>query len=213
MGADALEMDVRQTSDGTVVVIHDATVDRTTDGSGKVADMTLEQLRELDAGHGERLSTLDEVFASVSDVPIIIEVKEARAASVTRDILLTHNAVSRVVVGSFDGKILDPLRRAGVKCCADRFQTGVTWALARLGFRSPVRAELFSIPPREGRLTVVDRRFVRAASKVGKPVHVWTVDTESEARSLWEVGVNGIITNRPEAILGVRKEMLRVEDL
>jgi len=102
LGADALEFDVRLSSDGIPVVIHDPTVDRTTNGKGAVRDLTARELSRLDAGLGEGVPTVADVLEVISDVPLIIEVKEVPAAIPLVGILKRHEAFGRVLVGSFE---------------------------------------------------------------------------------------------------------------
>ncbi|WP_394296993.1 glycerophosphodiester phosphodiesterase family protein [Palaeococcus ferrophilus] len=106
-GADGVELDVWLTRDGEVVVIHDETVDRTSNGSGKVKEMTLDELKSLDFGNGERIPTLEEVFEALPEDAIInVELKDADAAEKAADIIKSHNP-SRVIVSSF---LIDALR-------------------------------------------------------------------------------------------------------
>lgn len=195
-GADALEFDVRVSADGTPVVIHDATVDRTTDGTGPVASLTVRALGELNAGHGEPVPLLADVLARYPDHPLIVEIKETRAAEPALAVL--HGSRDRVLVGSFMHEALAPFRRAGFAVAASRRQAATFWAVARTGLAAPRGAlAAFTVPEYHGRLRVVDRRFVRAARRRGLPVHVWTVDEPGDARRLWVLGVSGIITNFP----------------
>ncbi len=197
-GADALEFDVRATADGAPVVIHDATVDRTTDGTGVVATLTARALGELDAGHGERVPLLSDVLARYPDLPFIVEIKETRAADSALTVLERHGARGRVLVGSFVHEVLAPFRRAGFAVAASRRQAAVFWAVARFGLAAPRGALAgFTVPEHHGALRVVDGRFMRAAYRRGLPVHVWTVDEPDDARRLRALGVSGIITNFP----------------
>jgi len=106
-GADGIELDVWMSRDGEIVVIHDGTVDRTSNGSGKVKEMTLEELRELDFGNGERIPTLEEVFDAVPENAVVnVEIKDVDAVKRTAEII-GNNDPSRVVVSSF---LIDALR-------------------------------------------------------------------------------------------------------
>ncbi len=197
-GADALEFDVRLTADGVAVVIHDPTVDRTTNGSGPVGQLQLAELTCLDAGSGERVPTVSEVLESFPDTPLIIEVKEARASAELARVLLRQGASGRVLVGSFDHRALRPFGAPTFGRAASRIETALFWAGSRINAGlAGARYSAFTVPERHGNLTVVDRRFVRAAGRRGKPVHVWTVDRISEAERLRTIGVAGLITNFP----------------
>lgn len=197
-GADALELDVRLTTEGVLVVIHDATVDRTTDGSGEVRAHTLAELQSLDAGRGERVPTLAKVLERYSDTPFIVEIKEVAAARPAAALLTRYAAARRVVIGSFLHGALRPFGRPAFHRSASRRETAVFWAASRLGRAlTGTGFQAFAVPERHRRITVVDRGFVAAASRRGKPVHVWTVDQPEDARRLRSLGVAGIITNYP----------------
>lgn len=198
-GAEALEFDVRVTADRVPVVIHDATLDRTTNGTGAVALAPLDRLRELDAGRGERVPLLAEVLEAFPETPCIVEIKEAQAALPTRAVLERFDAASRVLVGSFQREALHPFRQPPWHRAATRGETALAWALSRMG-ASPIRRsyEAFTIPESYRRLHLADARFVRAARRSGALVHVWTVDDVQRASRLVALGVSGIITNWPD---------------
>ncbi|MDH3456012.1 MAG: glycerophosphodiester phosphodiesterase family protein [Gemmatimonadota bacterium] len=197
-GVDALELDVRVTADGVPVVIHDPTVDRTTDGSGAVRSLVLDQLRQLDAGCGERIPTLDEVLGRYPTTPMILEIKEVEVAADAIDVLRRHSATPRILVGSFEHRALAPFTAAGFHRSASRRETVLCWAAARLRLTFPgFKFEAFTVPEQQGALTVVDAAFLNVARQAGRPVHVWTVDDPARARRLRAAGVSGIITNQP----------------
>jgi glycerophosphoryl diester phosphodiesterase len=198
MGADALEFDVRLSRDGVAVLMHDASVDRTTNGRGLVADRDLKDLQCLDAGRGEPVPTLDGVLEEFRRVPLIVEVKEARAAAAVVTALQRHAASGRVLVGSFVARALVPFGVRDFHRSASRRETARAWLASRvgIGMAGPYRA--FTVPERHGRRTIVDARFVAAAERRGRPVHVWTVDDPHQACRLRALGVCGIITNVPD---------------
>ena len=197
-GADALEFDVRATADGVPVVIHDATVDRTTNGRGPVAAFSLADIRRLYAGAGELVPTLDEVLARFSQTPLLIEIKEPRATTAVVELIRRHGAESAVLLGSFHLAALRPARRARLATIASRLETGAAWGASRLwlpGWPGAYRA--FSVPERDGMVHVVDPRFLRLAARLGKPVHVWTVNDPADAARLWKLGACGMVTDYP----------------
>jgi glycerophosphoryl diester phosphodiesterase len=214
-GAHALELDVRATADGEAVVIHDATLDRTTDLSGLVRERRLAELRRADAGarfaperdgpwraSGVRVPTLAEVLAAFPDVSILIEVKEPAVAEPARRAILEAGAASRVVLASADHAALERFREPP-------FLRGASGAdIARLYFPTmlgvppaSLDAVAYSVPLRWRGLTIPTRRVVAAARRAGRPVHVWTVDDPFTAVDLWRRGVAGIVTNRPGRIV------------
>ena len=201
-GADALELDVRVSSDGVIVVMHDSSVEQTTNGAGDVAGMTLDRLRSLDAGHGERVPTLEEVLERYPDLPLIVEIKVAQAALGVGSLLDRLGARHRVLCGAFAHASLKPLRGRGVHLTSSRRETAYFWVASRFGIAvSGAGYEAFTVPERDGAVTVVDPRFVKAARRAGKPVHVWTVNTADDARRLRRIGASGIITNFPDRIV------------
>lgn len=196
-GADALELDVRLARDGAVVVIHDAALDRTTDGAGPVRDRTLAELRALDAGGGQTVPTLDEVMERFPDTPLILELKESAVAGAAQRCLARHGATARVLVGSFEPGALRAFGKPSSHRAASRRETALAWALSRWGLPLPGSFEAFTVPEHHGSLRLVDRRFVAAARRGDRPVHVWTVNDVEQARRLRAAGVNGIITDYP----------------
>lgn len=203
-GADAIELDVRLAGDGLPVVIHDATVDRTTDGGGLVAEMPARVLEGLDAGRGEPVPTLERVLETFPSVPFIVELKDPDSAHAVTGLLGRLEAGGRVMVGSFHAEALRRIP-GWIARSASRGQVAACWAVSRLRWSWwSGRYQAFTVPERRGRLRIVDRRFVRLAHRMGKPVHVWTVDAPDAASRLWASGVCGIITNRPAVIREAR---------
>ncbi len=222
LGVDALELDVRLTRDGTPVVIHDATVNRTTDGRGAVASLSSAELRELDAGYGftndggesypwrgrgHVVPTLDEVLDRYRDLPLLIEVKEVQAVAPIRAALIRHDAAERVVLASELHAAVAPFR--------GEFLTGASGAdtaqlLRAMLFGRETAAlpyECLSLPRWYRGLPLPLGRIARVARTLGVATHVWTVDTPSLGRTLWSRGVNGIVTNDPGRLLPLRREL------
>ena len=198
LGADALEFDVRLSSDGIPVVIHDSTVDRTTNGQGAVKDMTARDLAKLDAGAGQSVSSVESVLEAFAEAPLIIEVKEVPAALPLAGVIRRHGASSRVLVGSFLHAALGCFDQLDVSRCASQRESVTFWIGSRLRLAVGTRAyEALSVPVRHRGFQVADESFVRAATRKGIPVHVWTVDDRSEAQRLRALGIAGIITNWP----------------
>jgi glycerophosphoryl diester phosphodiesterase len=209
LGADGVEFDVHLSADGVPVVIHDFTVDGTTDGSGRVADMTLAALKQLDAGFhfdpafaGERIPTLEEVLETVgSKLLLNIELKttslvdngleSAVVAQVKR-----HNLGDSVLCSSFN-----PLSLRRVKRTAPQIPVGLLYSPdLPLPLR---RAWLTPIVPHEARHpkhTMVDARYMTWARRRGYQVNTWTVDDPDEMRRLIGLGVDSIITDVPDVL-------------
>lgn len=216
-GADAIELDVHCCGSGDVVVIHDATVDRTTDGCGAVGEMTLADLRSLDAGcrfapgrgarsgGTARIPTLSEVFEEFPDTAIIIELKTRAASAATLALIERHGAKDRCIVDSFYADALEIFRGSGVARGPSR--AGVARLIARssLGIPPRVDFDLVCIPRRYRGLPLPVARIARVLRSENKPTHIWTVNDPAEAAELWRLGVSGIITDDVPAIVSVRE--------
>lgn len=202
--ADLVETDVRVSSDGRLVLMHDATVDRTTDGTGAVAGLTLAQLRALDAGSwfspvfaGERVPTLEEmVTATLPFATPLIEHKAGTAAQIV-DELRRLDAVSRVVVQSFDWAFL-----------AAAHALEPTLRLGALGSGNFTAAQLTNIINSGATIVAWEKAsvtpaMVAAVHQAGLALYVWTVDSPAEIRRFTEMGVEGIISNDPAAVRGL----------
>jgi glycerophosphoryl diester phosphodiesterase len=219
-GAEAFELDVHATADGAPVVIHDPTLERTTDLAGLVAACPLARLREADAGarfttdggrtfpwrgRGVRVPPLAEVLGEFPALPLLIEVKDPRAQHAVARVLLEAGAAGRCVVASDQHEALaafegPPFLRGASKRDILRLWLGslVGLALGAPGCRA------YAVPQRHRGLPVVTGRLLAAARRLGRPVHVWTVNDPGVAVGLWRRGVAGIITNTPAAVLAVR---------
>ena len=218
-GADALEFDVHLSADGHVVVIHDPTLARTTDRSGTVAEMPLARIQAADAGarftrdgrtfpfrgRGVRVPTLDEVLARFPSTPLLIEVKTTAATDALRRTLGRHGAAHHCVVGAFDHRALEPFRAEPWRSSASHADMlrMLSHVLIRRSLGAPSYRAI-AIPPRWRGLPLPIGGIARAAGRHGIPVHVWVVDDPNAARRLWRLGVAGIITNDPAAILDAR---------
>jgi len=218
LGADGIEFDVHLSADGVPVVIHDFAVDATTDGSGRVAQMTLAQLKQLDAGShfdsaytGERIPTLEEVLQTFENRLLLnVELKSVslRDNGLERAVLALvarYELGSRVLLSSFNPF---SLRRA--KQIAPHVRAGLLYAPDLPLFLS--RAWLAPLFPHEARHpehTMVDARYMTWARRRGYRVNAWTVDDPDEMRRLIGLGVNGIITNVPDVMREVLKKSRR----
>lgn len=222
--ADLLEIDVQPTADGDCVVIHDATVDRTTDGTGPVIARTVSELRRLDAGYrftpdggatfpfrgtGVGLSTLAEVLAAFPATRINVEIKDGRAQDAVRLAIRQARAEHRVLIAGGDTRNRSRFadypgpQSAG----AQELYAFYAMHLARATrfYRPPVDA--FQIPEKNGGRQVLTPRLVDDAHVHNVAVHVWTVDEEADMRRLLSWGVDGIVTDRPDRLARVLHEV------
>lgn len=196
-GADMCELDVQLSRDGAVVVIHDDTVDRTTNGRGAVSGLTLAELKALDAGRGERIPTLEEVFgATAGRCALNVELKIAGVERQVAEIMRKYDATETSMVSSFDWGALEAMRavapeiRAGV--LAEKKPDRMLEAAARL--------HAYAVNPR---FDLATPDLCIAAHARGFKVLVWTVDQPEQMRALIEAGVDGIMTNYPDRMRSV----------
>jgi len=220
LGADGLEFDVQLSADGVAVVMHDPALDRTTDGTGPLADRSLAELRTLDAGYrftrdggrtypyrgrGIGIPTLDEALAAFPDTPCIIEVKAPAVTEALVAALERHGARGRVVVGSFSDEAHARLRGRGLHITASRPDVERLY-LRALTFRGAgdVTYQACSVPPVWKLLPVPVVRFARMLRPRGVPTHVWTVNDPRLARRLWAGGVNAILSDDPGTMLALQ---------
>lgn len=187
--ADAIEIDVRRCGSGELVVIHDETVDRVTDGEGAVADHTLTELQHLDVlGTGEGVPTLEAVLKAIPDtVGVNVDLKErGTEADALRQLTASH---PQVVVASSDRAILAACRDAD----PDVPRAYITDEEGTDGVEVAIDLDCGYLHPS---LAVSTDRVVTEAHRAGMSVNVWTVDTRSEAEELADLGVDGVIADR-----------------
>ncbi len=219
-GADAFELDVRLSRDGAPVVVHDASLERTTSLTGPVRARTLAELRMADAGwgftadggashpfrdRGVRIPTLAEVLWAFPAMPVLVEVKEPEVQEAVRRVLMDEGAGERCVVAAEDDAAVALFREGPIPCGASGRDITELYLAVLLRRRLPrPRYRFLSVPARHRGLPVPTRRFVAAARTLGCPVHVWTVNEPGVAVRLWERGVAGVVTNEPGEVGRVR---------
>ena len=215
-GADGLEFDVRLSSDGVVMVHHDETVDRTTNGSGPLSAQTADALAQLDAGwhftdidgqawrgRGCTIPRLHDVLARYQDIPIIMELKGRDPEVARQAVALTRaaGAIGRVCFAGFEDAVVRTARAEGADIVSSAAREEIRWFLYRSWAACAPRRtvfQAFQVPEMAGRLRVVSRRLVRAATRAGVPVAVWTVDDPAAMTRLLDWGVRGLISDRPD---------------
>ncbi len=202
LGADGLELDVRLSRDGVVVVHHDGTLDRTTTLRGEVQRHTA---AELAAGG---VPVLARVLERYPATPMIIEMKvnSAPFARAVVDVVRAARAADRVCLGSFGLRALRAARAIAPAIATSAAREEVRWALYRSWCRWPVSDVAYrgyQVPEFAGTTRVVSPRFIEDAHRAGIAVQVWTVDTEPDARRLLSWGVDALITDRPDVIVPI----------
>ncbi|HID33559.1 MAG TPA: glycerophosphodiester phosphodiesterase [Anaerolineae bacterium] len=227
LGVDVLELDVHLTADDELVVIHDATVDRTTDGRGRVREMTVAQLQTLDAGYrftsddgahpyrgqGVTIPTLAEVLTTFPNHRINIEIKDddRRAAERLAEIIDAFAAQNRVIVVSFHDEPLTYFRKLQhrVATAAGPGETRTFFILSKLHLWRFHRAhaDAYQVPTNKGRARFDDAFFIAHAHKLNQQVHFWTINDPEEMRRLLALGADGIMTDRPDLGMDLFREM------
>ncbi len=216
-GFSYLELDVHATSDRVAVVHHDPSLDRTTDGAGPIARHTVAGLAGVRVGGVEPIPLLADVLTAFPDTRFTIELKSAAAVDVTLEVVERTGAWGRVCLGAYEERWLARARRLG----GPRLLTSMGLSAA-VGLRTrawvdalpaplsrlpalPHPGGLAQLPRRLGPLTVVDARLLETAHAAGIEVHVWTVDDPVEMVELLEMGVDGLLSDRPDLL----REVLR----
>lgn len=224
LGVDVLEMDIHITKDGELILMHDETVDRTTDGTGEIESMTLDELKKLDAAYdwspdegqtfpyreqGIQVATLEEIFQAFPDMRMTIEIKKTNVSMAKPfcDLIREYNMQDKVLVASFHDDRLKEFRAEcpDVATSSAKNETTVFVLLTKAylgGFYSPTFYSL-QVPEESGGITVMTPAFVRAAHARNLAVEPWTINDAETMRKLIEWGVDGIITDRPDIMMEV----------
>jgi len=225
LGEVVLELDVQSSADGEVVVIHDATLDRTTDGTGPVAERSLAELQRLDAGYrftsdggatypwrgrGVRIPTLEAVYREFPDRPVNIELKAERPGTeeAVWRVIEAAGAQARTLVVTDSAGSIERFRRASrgeVATAASVGEFVVFWllSLVRLGHLYRPRFQALQPPNSYKGFRIVTPNLVREAHRSGLRIDVWTIDDEAAMRRLLSWGVDGIMTDRPDILAGI----------
>jgi len=235
LGAVCLELDVRRSSDGAVVVFHDESTERITGERGSVEERTAEELLRLDAGfsftpdggrsfpfrgQGVRIPTLAELLERHPRARLNLEAKsdDPRLAQALVAAITAAGAVERVCIGSAGDEQGERLRALLPEAChylpSRAARRHVLAALAGTGaWLCPLGWDCAELPHRAAGITVVTRRLVRHFHGLDMPVFVWTVDEEGEMRDLLAAGVDGIMTDRPDLLARLLAERVTAETL
>ena len=227
LGVDVLETEIQSTADNFLVLMHDSTVDRTTNGSGPISAFTLEELKTLDAGYhwtadggqtfpfrgsGITVPTLEELFTALPTVRINIDIKQEKPSLVASlcKTIRTFDMVDRVMVASFSSKVLKAFRQAcpEVTTSAGTGEVALFFMMnmAFLGgiYRSAFQA--LQVPEYRHGLRVLTKRFVKAAHGLDLDVHAWTINEVTDMKRLLALGVDGIVTDYPDRLISLLRQ-------
>ncbi|MGH3098247.1 MAG: glycerophosphodiester phosphodiesterase [Streptosporangiales bacterium] len=213
LGYQYLETDVHATSDGVLVAFHDDTLDRTTDSTGRIAEMPWSEVSQARIGGSEPIPRFVELLDAWPDVRINVDVKEDTAVEPFLDLLRGRTAdLERLCVAAFADSRLHRVRAAlGPRLCTsmgriEAARLRVAACGEPLSPLAPHGVPCVQVPVRYGPLPVVTSDFVRAAHARGVQVHVWTVNTRPEMERLLDLGVDGLISDEIETLRAVLSE-------
>ncbi|HQU84150.1 MAG TPA: glycerophosphodiester phosphodiesterase [Pyrinomonadaceae bacterium] len=226
MGVDVLELDVHSTADGTLVVMHDSRVDRTTNGSGQINQMTLAEAKKLDAGYlfspdggktfpfrgkGITIPTLQEIFDAFPDKTFNVEPKQVTPSVVKPmcEMIRARKMTDKVIVGSFRQEAIDEFRaecsEVATAATPSEVSEFLTMYKVGLGESYTPPMQVLQIPEKLGAIQIVSKDFIETARKLNLQVHVWTINDKTDMKRLLDDGVDGIMTDYPDRLLDLLK--------
>ncbi len=224
LGVDFLELDVHATADGTLVVMHDAQVERTTDGRGQIKDLSLADLKKLDAGYlftkdngatfpfrgqGITVPTLAEIFDALPAIKFNIEPKQQTPSIIKPlcSLIRERKMEDKIIVGSFHQAVIDEFRAECPEITTAASPSEVTkfLALSKTGLSESYDPPMqtLQIPENLGQLSVVTKEFVENAHRKNLKVHVWTINDPADMERLIKIGVDVIMTDYPDKLLKI----------
>lgn len=224
LDVDVLEMDLHITKDNVLVLIHDETIDRTTNGTGEVESMTLNELKQYDAGYdwsndegatfpfrgqGITIPTLEEVFTTFPKMKMTIEIKKSNTSMIQPfcDMIREYDMQDKIVVASFYDDKIKEFRTTcpEVATSSAKNETTIFVLLSKVfltGFYSPQFYSL-QVPQESSGITVMTPSFVNLAHERNLAVEPWTINDEETMRKFIEWGVDGIMTDRPDIMIEI----------
>lgn len=232
LGVDVIEFDIHMTKDGHLVAIHDPTVDRTTDGTGLVNEMTLEEVQSLDAGayfqdldgeysfrnQGVYIPTVEEVFEAIPHMRWNIEIKDTNDPALYESIakklwkiIQDYEREDDILLASFDQEIIEiilDVTDGKALVSGGRKEVTKFVILHKLFLNGLYRphVDVLQIPTEDSNINLKDRKLIQGATKKGMEVHYWTINDEASMRELIDLGAKGIITDRPDLLLNILNE-------
>lgn len=233
LGVEVLELDLQMTKDGHLVVFHDETLERTTNGEGRVTELTLSELRRFDAAYtfrdirgryiyrdqGIKIPTLEEVFQQFGDLRLIIDIKdvdysqhEHELEQTLWDLIERYNMQEKVLVYSFSEEVIrrfDMYAQGQVALGAPNEEVTRFVFFHKLFLNRLYRpqSDTFLVQPQVTIFNLKDKKLIDGAEQLNMQLFYWTIDQEQEMRQLLERGAHGIVTNRPDLLLRVIHEM------
>jgi glycerophosphoryl diester phosphodiesterase len=205
LGYRYVETDVQVTSDGVLVAFHDNDLRRTCGRSGRISDLPWSEVVTARVSGEAPIPLMEDLLGTWPELRINIDCKSDAAVDALVACLRRTNSLDRVLLGSFSDARLRRLRKElGAGVCTSLGPVGV--ATLRFGRPRHVDAMAAQVPVQQGPLTVTNAAFVERAHALGLAVHVWTIDEADEIRRLLDLGVDGIMTDKPEVLRTVFQE-------
>ncbi|MFD9005784.1 glycerophosphodiester phosphodiesterase [Streptomyces sp. NPDC059582] len=205
-----IETDVHATRDGKLVAFHDTTLDRVTDGAGRIADLRWDDVRHARVGGKEPVPLFEELLETFPQVRWNVDIKAEPALHPLLNLIARTDSWDRVCVGSFsEARVVRAQRLAGPRLATSYGTRGVlnlrlrSWGVPAALRGSAVAAQ---VPETQSGIHVVDRRFVRAAHARGLQVHVWTINEADRMHRLLDLGVDGIMTDHIDTLREVLED-------
>lgn len=218
-----LEFDIHLTADDKLVVFHDETLDRTTNGTGQLKKKTLEELKSLDAAYnfknnagefsmrskGVQIPTLEEVLQKYPNTRMIIEVKpnSIDASEALYAMLQKYQRIDRTLMSSEHSPVIKFIKRkdANIYTAAGKDEILRSVMLENLFLEKldPMNADAYCIPEKHDGITVLTKRLLAELSRRGKKAFIWTINNPDDMKRLKDLGVDGIITDHPKALLSI----------
>lgn len=211
MGYTHIETDMRATRDGSVMIFHDASLNRVTNGVGRISELPYSEVAKARVAGKDQILTLQELLEEFPDTAFNVDVKDDHTVEPFVAAMKQTQAFDRVCVGSFSGKRLKAVRQA----LGDKLVTGMApsevsllASASRTGrfgsnFSNRISSQVIAaqVPIKAGRIPIVTRAFINTAHRIGLAVHVWTIDETDQMERLLNLGVDGIMTDRPTRLL------------
>ena len=212
LGFKYIETDVQATKDGRIVIFHDHDLSRMSLRKEKVADLNFDEIQQIELNGGGQIPLLEETLITFPEAFFNIDVKTNDAVKGTADIILEHSNPDNICIASFSSQRLKELRHLlGKNFISSSSQSEVIHLLLSslgLSFKKSI-GNCVQVPPSQWGIPIVTPRFIKHMHALDKKVHVWTIDDKEEMQRLYDLGVDGIMTDKPSVL----KEFLESKNL
>ena len=195
-----METDVQSTSDGKVVIFHDSDLKRVAGINKKISELTFQEIKEVDLINGGRIPSLEETLYSFPNLRFNIDIKVDSAVDETINIVRKHDALDRVCLAAFSSNRLSRIRKlTGPGLCSSMGQAEIVrLLLTAFGLNLKVSPGLCAqVPVSQFGMPIVTERFIEKIHELNKLIHVWTIDETKEMFRLIDLGVDGLMTDKP----------------